>query len=98
MDVDPRAELEVIESTPAMVENCRSRGVATEAAIVSGDAPGRFASTRMVGKSTFGRSEMGRLRYATTPKSTIASMISVVATGRRMKTSERFTSGPPRRV
>ena len=37
--------LEVIDSSPAMVENCRSRGVATDEAIVSGDAPGRPAET-----------------------------------------------------
>ena len=62
MEVEPSAELEVIESRPAIVENCRSSGVATEAAIVSGEAPGRPASTRMVGKSTLGKSEIGRLR------------------------------------
>ena len=38
-----------IESTPAMVENCFSSGVATEEAIVSGLAPGRFAETWIVG-------------------------------------------------
>ena len=32
-----------------MVENCFSSGVATEAAIVSGLAPGRLADTEMVG-------------------------------------------------
>ena len=37
---------------PAMVENCRSIGAATEAAIVSGLAPGSVAVTWMVGKST----------------------------------------------
>ena len=36
---------ELIESTPAMVENWRSRGVATAEAMVSGVAPGRFAFT-----------------------------------------------------
>ena len=35
--------MEVIESRPAMVANCRSRGVATEAAMVSGLAPGSDA-------------------------------------------------------
>ena len=38
-----------IESTPAMVENCFSSGVATAEAITSGLAPGRFAETRIVG-------------------------------------------------
>ena len=32
-----------------MVENCRSNGVATDDAIVSGLAPGRLAFTEMVG-------------------------------------------------
>src|SRR5436305_6488219 len=56
MFVEPRADAEVIESRPEMVENCRSSGVATEAAIVSGLAPGSEADTWIVGKSTFGRS------------------------------------------
>ena len=37
----PSELLEVIESTPAMVENCFSSGVATDEAIVSGLAPGQ---------------------------------------------------------
>ena len=37
---------------PAIVENCRSIGAATEAAMVSGLAPGNVAVTWMVGKST----------------------------------------------
>ncbi len=36
---------EVMESTPAMVENCFSRGVATAEAMVSGSAPGSDALT-----------------------------------------------------
>ena len=47
--VIPWALIEFIESIPAMVENCRSRGVATEAAMFSGLAPGRVAVTRIVG-------------------------------------------------
>ena len=43
-----------------MVENWRSRGVATAEAMVSGEAPGRVVVTRMVGKSTLGRSLTGR--------------------------------------
>ena len=58
--VIPRAFVEVIESRPAIVENCFSSGVATAAAIVSGLAPGRLAETERVGKSTFGRSLTGR--------------------------------------
>ena len=40
---------DVIESMPAIVENCFSRGVATAEAIVSGLAPGKLAPTWMVG-------------------------------------------------
>ena len=53
---------EVIESRPAMVENCFSKGIATAEAIVSGVAPGRLADTWMVGKSTLGKSLTGKLR------------------------------------
>jgi hypothetical protein len=45
-----------------MVENCRSSGVATADAMVSGLAPGRLAATWMVGKSTLGRSLTGSRR------------------------------------
>src|SRR4051794_16765318 len=62
MLVEPRLEAEVIESSPAMVENWRSSGVATAAAIVSGFAPGSEALTWMVGKSTFGKSFTGSWR------------------------------------
>ena len=50
---------EVIESMPSMVENCFSRGVATDDAMASGEAPGRVAVTEMVGKSTLGSSLTG---------------------------------------
>src|SRR6184192_3841681 len=52
MDVDPTLLVEVISVTPAMRPNWRSRGVATEEAIVSGLAPGRPALTEIVGNST----------------------------------------------
>ena len=47
-------------SSPAMVENSRSSGSATEVAIVSGDAPGKVAKTEMTGKSTRGTAATGR--------------------------------------
>ncbi len=93
--VEPSIEVEVIESSPAIVENWRSSGVATEAAIVSGEAPGRVAETWSVGKSTFGRSEIGSSRYAMMPNRRSPTITRVVATGRRMKSSDRFTSAPP---
>ena len=49
IEVLPRELEEFIESMPAIVENCFSSGVATEAAIVSGLAPGRLAVTWIVG-------------------------------------------------
>src|SRR5215472_13569047 len=52
MAVEPKVLVEVIESIPAMVENCFSSGVATDDAMVSGLAPGNEALTCMVGKST----------------------------------------------
>ncbi len=54
MRVWPSDDDEVIDEMPAMVENCRSIGAATEAAMVSGLAPGSVAVTSMVGKSTRG--------------------------------------------
>ena len=57
--VNPTPFVEDIESSPSMVENCRSIGVATDEAISSGLAPGRLALTSRVGKSTFGRSLTG---------------------------------------
>jgi hypothetical protein len=60
--VRPSALVEVMESMPAIVENCRSSGVATAEAMVSGLAPGRLALTCTVGKSTLGRSLTGSWR------------------------------------
>ncbi len=59
MMVEPSPLVELRESMPAMVESCRSSGVATALAMVSGLAPGRLARTWMVGKSMFGRSLTG---------------------------------------
>src|SRR6202161_2295394 len=81
---------EVISLTAAMWPSCRSRGVATDEAIISGLAPGNAAETEMVGKSTCGSGETGRSRDATAPASQIATPRSVVAIGRRMKGSEMF--------
>src|SRR5438874_1152595 len=75
---------EVISSTPAIVVNCRSSGLATDAAIVTGSPPGRFAPTLIVGYSTLGRSLIGSARYATIPNNAIAAINRLVAIGRRM--------------
>src|ERR1700759_4920414 len=58
-EVVPDELCDVIEETPAMVENCDSSGVATALAMVWGSAPGRLAETEMVGKSTAGNSLTG---------------------------------------
>jgi hypothetical protein len=70
--------------------------VATDEDIVSGLAPGRLAVTRIVGKSTLGRSLTGRDLYPTIPKSSIAAIINDVITGRLMNIPERFKCGFPR--
>ena len=86
----PRLLAEVISVTEAMWPNCRSSGVATEEAMVSGLAPGSDADTEMVGKSTCGSGETGSSWKATTPASAIATVSSVVATGFRTKIAEIF--------
>ena len=84
-----------------MRPNCRSSGVATDEAMVSGLAPGRLRRTVMVGKSTCGNGATGRNERPTTPASAMAIVNSVVATGRRMNGAEifiRFTGrASPRR-
>jgi hypothetical protein len=62
IDVEPSDDVDVIESTAGIVENCFSSGVATADAIVSGEAPGKLADTEIVGKSTFGNDATGRFR------------------------------------
>src|ERR1700733_1295705 len=61
MLVEPCALEDVIDETPAMVENWLSSGVATDEAMVCGSAPGRLADTWMVGKSTLGSSLTGSM-------------------------------------
>src|SRR5208337_912578 len=90
MLVVPRLLEEVISVMPAILPNWRSRGVATEEAMISGLAPGRPAPTEIVGKSTWGRGETGNSRKATAPASAMAAVRSVVATGRRMNGAERL--------
>src|SRR5580658_7540895 len=89
-EVDPRLLEEVICVMLAIRPNWRSSGVATEEAIVSGLAPGRLAPTEIVGKSTCGRGATGRKRKATAPERKIATVMRVVATGRRMKGAEKL--------
>src|ERR1051326_2488896 len=88
MLVDPSELDDVISVTAAMRPNCRSSGVATAEAMVSGLAPGKPAFTEIVGNSTWGSGDTGSSRYATTPASSIAMVNSVVATGLLMDGSE----------
>ncbi len=62
MAVLPSVLVEVISVMPEIAARRRSSGAATEAAMVSGSAPGREAATRMVGKSTVGRLATGSRR------------------------------------
>ena len=90
MRVPPTVLDEVISVTSAIWPNCRSSGVATAEAMVSGLAPGSPAPTEMVGKSTCGNGATGRNRKATAPERKIASVISDVATGRRINGAEKL--------
>src|SRR5690242_1605479 len=92
---EPSELVDVISVTPAILPNCRSRGVATADAIVFGSAPGRPALTLIVGNSTWGSGDTGRNSYETMPASASAIVSSVVATGRRMKGSESVTPTSP---
>ena len=60
IEVDPCTLFALIVWIAGIVENCLMSGVATEFAIVSGDAPGSWAETVMTGKSTFGSAATGR--------------------------------------
>ena len=82
MPVLPSVLEEVISVTPAIWPNCRSRGVATDDAIISALAPGKPELTEMVGKSTSGRGATGSTSNAIAPARAIATVSSVVATGR----------------
>src|ERR1043165_6115776 len=90
MPVDPSVLPEVISVTPAMRVNCRSSGAATEVAMVSGLAPGRYAETLIVGNSTSGRAATGIYRKANIPTSVMPTVNNVVATGRWMQVTEIF--------
>jgi hypothetical protein len=82
MLVDPSELDEVISVTAAMRPNCRSSGVATADAIVSGLAPGSDAPTEIVGKSTCGSGDTGSNSNAVAPASATAAINNVVAIGR----------------
>src|SRR6266436_4553244 len=92
----PSPLTDVIESTPEIAANSRSSGAAIDAAIVEGLAPGKLVDTLMVGKSTFGSAATGRKMYPTIPTTTIATVTSVVMTGRWMQRVGNVIANAPR--
>ncbi len=72
MRVLPSELAEVISLTPAMRPSERSSGVATDDAMVSGDAPGSEAEITITGKSTCGSGATGSRRKPSTPASAMA--------------------------
>src|SRR5438128_5200216 len=87
----PTVLCEVISVTSAMTPRWRSRGVATDVAIVSGLAPGIVANTAIVGKSTCGSGATGSFRKAKNPASATPRVNKVAATGRLIDSAEGFT-------
>jgi hypothetical protein len=92
--VAPSELCDVIWVMPAIWPNCSSSGAATEVAMVSALAPVQVVEIWMVGKSTCGSGATGRNGNETMPTKASAAINSVVATGRRINGSDRFTSGP----
>jgi len=56
--------------------------------MMSGLAPGKFAETLIVGKSTCGKGAVGSCKKATIPARAIAAVSNTVAIGRRMNGAE----------
>jgi hypothetical protein len=82
MRVLPSELEEVISLTPAIRPSERSSGVATDEAMVSGEAPGSEALTMITGKSTCGSGATGSSRKPRMPHRVMASEMRIVATGR----------------
>ena len=75
---------------PAIRPNALSNGVATDVDMVSALAPGNWACTLMVGKSTCGNDDTGKFKNAKVPAKPIAMVSRVVATGLLMKMAEKL--------
>ncbi len=84
------ALVEVISVMPAIRPNCRSSGVVTDVAMVSGSAPGMEAEAEMVGMSTRGMGDTGSRLNDTMPAMATPMVRRVVAIERLMKGVERF--------
>src|ERR1700733_8166673 len=87
-DALPVEDDDVIWLIPAILLNCRSSGVATADAIVSGSAPGKLAFTEITGNSTCGSADTGKSLYDTPPARMTAIDSRNVATGRLMNGAE----------
>ena len=96
--VVPNWLTEVIWLMPAIRPNCRSSGVATDEAIVSGLAPGNEAPTEMTGNSTCGKGATGRKLNASVPAMSRAAASNDVPMGRFIKGAEIFMAKIPRRL
>ena len=59
IEVEPCELLAVMVLIAGIVENCLISGVATDVAMVSGEAPGNEAETEITGKSTLGSAATG---------------------------------------
>ena len=94
MLVLPRKFCELMESSPAMVENCFSSGKATAAAIVSELAPGRLALTLIVGFAGAGLSLTATSGTALPPPSRWP----ILVVGMMLLLSVAYRYGPCRRV
>src|SRR5437763_13722714 len=90
----PSVDVDVIELMAEIVDIWRSIGAATAVAMFSALAPGSVALTAIVGKSTAGRADTARSRYANTPKTINVAVINDVSTGRRMHNSDGFICRP----
>src|ERR1700692_1461807 len=89
--VEPTVLDEVISVTSAMIPRCRSSGVATVVAIVSGLAPGIWAHTEIEEKATRGGGAPGSSPSKKTRAGGRPIVNRVVATGRSMNGVDRLT-------
>ena len=90
--------IDVISVTPAMRPNCRSSGVATEVAIVSGSPRKTQPRPEWWETRPAGAADTGSNRKATAPASAAPNVRSVVATGLSNERAEKThgAHGPSR--
>jgi len=88
--VAPTELVDVISLTLGMTPRCRSSGVATLCAIVSGLAPGMFALTEITGRSICGSDATGSTKKPAMPTSATPAVSNTVPIGRRTKGRDKF--------